>query len=153
MHTLNDLPKAPLWRKLAALVYDALILAALSMAYGGLTLTLKVRLLGYALEDGEKANLGLGGFIGWVLVMAAFYWFFWQRGGQTIGMRAWRLRLVSREMTKPSLIACLIRSLVAPVSLFALGLGYWWQLLDKQQLTLHDRLSNTQILLLPKAKK
>ncbi len=152
MQTLNELPKAPLWRKLGALVYDTLILAALSMAYGGLALTVKVRLMGYALEDGEKANLGLGGFIGWLLVMVAFYWFFWQRGGQTIGMRAWRLRLVSDNYTKPGLIACLVRTLIAPCSLFLLGAGYWWQLIDKDQLSLHDRLSRTQVLLLPKLK-
>lgn len=150
MQTLTELPKAPLWRKLAALVYDVLILAALSMAYGALALTLKVRLAGYALADGEKANLGLEGFIGWVLVVTAFYCFFWRRGGQTIGMRAWRLRLVNQDFRRPSWLACGIRAATAPLSLLLLGAGYWWQLFDQANLTLHDRISKSQVLLLPK---
>lgn len=150
MQTLTKHPKAPLWRKLGALIYDLLIMAAVSMAYGGLVLTIKVRLLNYSLVDGEKANLGLEGFIGWLLVIIAFYVFFWRRGGQTIGMRAWRLRLIGHDYARASWTACLLRALTAPASLLVFGVGYWWQLLDKEQLTLHDRASGTQVVLLPK---
>lgn len=151
--TIHDLPRAPVWRKLAALVYDSLILAAVSMAYGALAFTIKYRVLGYVLSDGEKGNLGLPGFIGWALVLIAFYCFFWRRGGQTIGMRAWRLVMVDSNRRQPSLVSCIIRALVAPFSLFLVGAGFWWQLIDKEHLTWHDRMSGTQVLLLPKNKK
>jgi len=150
--TLANFPRAPVWRKLAAFVYDLLILAALSMGYGALALWFEVKLLGHTLAEGEKANLGLGGFIGWVVVLVLFYCFFWRRGGQTLGMRAWRLRLVSRNNSPPSWGSCLLRALTAPVSMALLGLGYWWQWLDREHLTWHDRASGTQVLLLPKQK-
>ena len=150
--SINDLPKAPVWRKLAALVYDSLILAAISMAYGALAFAVKYQLLGSPLAEGEKGNLGTPGFIGWILVLVAFYCFFWRRGGQTIGMRAWRLVLVDNSRRQPSLADCVIRAISAPFSLVLLGAGYWWQFIDQQNLTWHDRISRTQVLLLPKNK-
>ena len=150
MTTLTQLPKAPIWRKLSAMIYDWLVLAAVSMAYGAMALTIKVRMLGYTLAEGEKANLGLSGFIGWLVIMVAFYSFFWHRGGQTLGMRAWRLQLVTDDYRYPSWAACIVRAAVASVSFFALGAGYWWQWQDREQKTWHDRASGTQVLLLPK---
>lgn len=150
MTDLPDLPQAPIWRKLAALVYDSLILAAISMAYGGVALTVKVNLMNYTLAEGEKASLGLPGFIGWLLVLLLFYCFFWLRGGQTIGMRAWRLRLVTADYTALTLQHCLIRATVGPLSLAFIGLGYWWQLIDREHCSWHDRASQTRVLVLPK---
>ncbi len=143
-------PSAPVWRKLAALVYDLLILAAVSMAYGALALAIKVNVLGHTLAEGEQASIGLPGFIGWIAVIVGFYCFFWRMAGQTLGMRAWRLKLVGQQSERPALSACAIRALLAPLSLIPLAAGYWWQNFDAQNLTWHDRLSGTQVILLPK---
>ncbi|WP_317931301.1 RDD family protein [Halioxenophilus sp. WMMB6] len=146
-------PHAPLWRKLAALLYDSLLIAAVSMAYGSIALTLKMKILGYQLQAGERATLGLPGLLGWITVLVLFFAFFWRRGGQTLGMRAWRLRLVNMDNQRPSWLACIARALLAGLSFAALGAGYWWQWLDRDHLTLHDRLSQTKVLLLPKNRK
>jgi uncharacterized RDD family membrane protein YckC len=149
----NNPQPAPLWRKLFAMLYDCLIVTAVSLAYGAVALWAKVQLFGLTLAEGEKANLGIEGFIGWMLVLVVFYSFFWHRGGQTLGMRAWRLKLTNRDNDRtPSLGRCCLRALVLPIALVPAGIGYWWQLIDPAKLTWHDRLSSTRVLLLPKQK-
>ncbi|GAA6168773.1 RDD family protein [Sessilibacter corallicola] len=151
--TENTYPNAPLWKKFAALVYDYLVLAAVSMGYGALALLVQVKILQKTFNEGELGDFGPAGFFGWVLVIFAFYCYFWRRGGQTLGMRAWRLKILTQDDEKPGWSHCIIRSIVAPLSLAAGLLGYFWQLVDPSNLTLHDRLSKTKIVQLPKRKK
>lgn len=143
-------PTASLPRRLAALVYDSLLLMALAMAYAAALLAIKHALLDLELGPSGRAELGSAGFVGLVLVLEAFYWFFWMRGGQTLGMRAWRLQLVNLEGGRVSLLQALVRGLVAPFSLLLLGLGFWWSLWDKERASWHDRASQTRVVLLPK---
>lgn len=79
----------------------------------------------------------------WVV---AFFLWFWKKGGQTLGMRAWRLRIYStteEPMTWPRLLIRLFSSL--------LGLGTLLVLVDrKNKLALQDRLSRTEVLKLSK---
>ena len=77
---------APLWRRLAAAVYDGLLLIALWMV----TLLLVCLPLNSALglKPGNAMNRGL-----LLAVALGFFVWFWTRGGQTLGMRAWRLQL------------------------------------------------------------
>jgi uncharacterized RDD family membrane protein YckC len=83
-----DLP-ATLWRRFAAAVYDGLLLIGLWMAT--LLLTLPLRgLLGLA-PGNPLIRLLL------FCVGLAFFGGFWTRGGQTLGMRAWRLQLRRRN--------------------------------------------------------
>jgi len=150
---LSALPNAGLLRRLAAMVYDSLLVMAVSMAYGALVLLIQVKVLGATFAEGEKAQMGTPGFIGLVAVICLFFCLFWRRGGQTLGMRAWRLRIIGDNGLKPSWQSCLLRCALAPLSLVAAGLGYWWCLLDKQSSTLHDRLSHSRVVVLPKQKK
>ncbi len=147
--------RASLFRRLAALVYDSLIAVALCFIYGFIVLAIQVNILGVTLAPGEKASIGHWGFVGMIMVVAVFNIGFWYKAGQTLGMRTWRLMLVDADdPTKtPSLKQCLMRFTVAPISLFAAGLGYWWSLVDKAGKTLHDHLSNTQVIMLEKPKK
>lgn len=150
MTDATDTVSAGVFRRLAALFYDGLLLMAVSMAYGALALAIKVHLLGQEVTVGERAEIGWPGFVGWVVVLVGFYCYFWLRSGQTLGMRAWRLQLVSRRPAPLSLAQCLLRCPLALLSLAPLGAGYFWRWFDPQQLTLHDRLSHTEVRLLPK---
>lgn len=142
---------APIWRRFAALVYDCLLLAALSMVYAGLAVLVYVAATGNRGEaytpmfDGPLFQLG------WFAVIAAFYCYFWQHGGQTLGMRAWRLQLVSTDGSAASLHQCLVRCCTGPFALGLAGLGYWWALVEPGHHCLHDRLSQTVVRVLPKA--
>lgn len=157
----NELKIAPLWRRLAAMVYDSFILVALSMAYGALVIAM-VAIVGSApIPENYERPLAFGPLFqfGWLLVIGGFFIFFWHRAGQTIGMRTWRLQLAPLVEGDEPLIqssipysTCLIRIVCASLSLSLLGLGYLWCWFDADGHTLHDRLSKTQVLVTPKRK-
>jgi uncharacterized RDD family membrane protein YckC len=83
-------------------------------------------------------------------VVYAFFVFFWTRGGQTLGMRSWRIRLETYEGNTPSFAAASLRFFMAIVSLLPLGLGFLWQLWDVDKLAWHDRVSRTRLVHYPK---
>ncbi len=147
-----SLPSASLLRRLAAMGYDALLLIALAMAYGGLSLYIKVAWLGETYIEGEKAQLSPIAGLGLIAVFVIFFCLFWRRGGQTLGMKTWRLQLLDQQGGQPSLQQCLIRCLFASLSLASFGLGYLWCLFDQQGNSLHDKLSRTRVVQLPKNK-
>lgn len=134
---------APLWRRLAAMLYDSLLIAALWMLVGG---------LGVALNGGEAVGGPLFKSL-LFLVTFGFFAFFWTRNGQTLGMMAWRLRVESHQGGGMSAFQALLRFFTAALSLACLGLGYWWMLWDRECRTWHDRYSETRVVLLPKKKK
>ncbi|MGB5613384.1 MAG: RDD family protein, partial [Sedimenticolaceae bacterium] len=79
---------------------------------------------------------------------AAFFSWFWTHGGQTLGMRAWRLKLLDSEGDPVTLKLSLIRLGAALLSALPLGLGYLWVLIDRDGLAWHDRLSRTRLVVL-----
>lgn len=140
-------PTASLWRRLAAMVYDGLLLLALLMAATALFLPLT----GGEAVIYQPAPVR---FIYWMCMTAVwigFYGLFWvRRNGQTLGMAAWRLKLVA-EGGGPILWTDVLRRLGGgALSMVALGLGFFWILIDREQLTWHDRLSRTRPIVLPK---
>ena len=82
-------------------------------------------------------------------ILVGFYAYFWTHGGQTLGLRAWHLR-VQRDDGKPlSLRDALRRFGWATLSLLPAGLGLWWSLIDREGLAWHDRKSRTRLVKVP----
>jgi uncharacterized RDD family membrane protein YckC len=103
---------------------------------------------------GASSHLGRALFQTYLLgVMLVFFSWFWLHGGQTLGMRAWRLRVVSRDGAPLRARQALARFGWALPSLLCFGLGLLWVLVDKERLAWHDRLSGTRLVLLPKPPK
>lgn len=147
-------PNAGVLRRFAAITYDALLLMAISIGYYALAVLINVLIQGTPAE-GEKVQWGYWNwlvFSGWILVLGYFFCFFWRKSGQTLGMRAWRMKLVNQELALATLGQCVSRCVLAPISLIFFGLGYFWCWLDPQQSTVHDRLSKTRVIVLPKDK-
>lgn len=90
--------------------------------------------------------LGLLAFAVMWAVTGAYAVVSWRRGGQTLGMRPWRLRVVAADGGQPGRRALLLRYAVGSVSLLLAGLGFWWAWLDRAGLAWHDRLSGTRML-------
>ncbi len=83
-----------------------------------------------------------------LLVMFLFHGWFWTHGGQTLGMRAWRLRVVGRDDSTIGWSRAALRFVIAwPAWISVIGL--LWCVIDGR--ALHDRLSGTQVLRLPKS--
>jgi uncharacterized RDD family membrane protein YckC len=132
-------PASP-WLRLLAAVYDVLPLLALWFVAAVLALALT----GGALDVHRLADkvlmqaLALG-------VTAAYFIVSWMRGGQTIGMRPWRLRVVRSDGTPPDLAHAALRFAVALLSLAPAGLGFWWALFDAQGRSWHDIAAGTLV--------
>jgi len=131
-----------LFRRLAAAFYDGLLILALLIL---------ATLLLLPLTQGEAISPGNHAYTIYLLAVGfAFFGGFWTHGGQTLGMRAWRLRVVSLDNQPLTWKQALYRYLAAILSWLLLGLGFWWQCLDRQGLSLHDHLSGTQLIHLKK---
>jgi uncharacterized RDD family membrane protein YckC len=88
-----------------------------------------------------------------VLGVAGFFCLFWLKSGQTLGMQAWRIKLVDFNGQPPSFPKVVMRCLGAALSFACLGLGYWWCLVDRKKRYWHDYISRTELVLLPKPGK
>ena len=135
-------PPAGLLRRIAAALYDALLVIALQML---------ATLLLIAARGGEPVRPGDPLLQAVLLITAgAFFVGFWTRGGQTLGMNAWRLRVEMQNGKSLPIPIALLRFGAAILSLVCVGMGFLWQLVDRQNLTWHDRIAGTQVVLLPK---
>ena len=128
-------------RRFAALIYDGFLLAALLMTYTGAILIFTHRAV---LPETYGAWVYLYR-AGLVAVIAAYYVFNWIRSGQTLGMRAWRLRAVSDAGSPLDTTSALLRFLCGFLAWPPAALGVLWLYLDPDHLAIHDRLSRTRI--------
>jgi uncharacterized RDD family membrane protein YckC len=126
-------------RRLAAMTYDGLLLAAVVMVAVAVTLPFSG---GEAIADHPGVGRSLLQL--WILVVAfGFYGGFWTHGGQTLGMKAWRMRVARRDGRALRWRDAALRFACAIPSIGLVGLGLWWMVFDPDHLALHDRLSRT----------
>lgn len=139
------LPAAPLWRRLAALVYDGLLLLAMAFAYDVVVLTIQRQLF----SARETQPLGWQELVGLWFFLSLYYIWCWRRSGQTLGMKTWRLRLQQPDGSPPTLRQAWLRCLLAPLALASV-VGYLWCLWSRTGDCLHDRWSSTRVVVLPR---
>ncbi len=131
-----------LLRRMAAILYDGMLLIALWMAASGLWI---------GLQGGQATAAGDGLFRVYLLAVAyAFFVGFWVIGGRTLGMQAWRLELIDVAGQRVGTRAATHRFVTSLLSWALLGAGFFWALIDREGLTWHDRLSKTRLYLAPK---
>ncbi|WP_045764962.1 RDD family protein [Xanthomonas albilineans] len=139
-------PHALLPWRLLALFYDAWPVLALWFVVAAL-FTLFYTLNGHA----PRENIAPFSALQWLLwlccwlVAGLYATLSWRRGGQTLGMRPWRLRLQTTDGSTPCWGALWRRYLVGTLSLLLGGLGFWWALVDRERLAWHDRASGTRL--------
>ncbi|MFT5676381.1 MAG: putative RDD family membrane protein YckC [Paraglaciecola sp.] len=153
----NDFPRAGFFRRLAAIIYDTLVAVAVGMCAAMVMLVVLLLLT----ENGLIDNLGYEHFSDviqhsiayqtilqvWVAMwVIGFFLWFWRNGGQTMGMRAWQLRLFSTTDQPLGYGRALIR-LISSLG----GIGTLLVLLDiKHKQSLQDRIAGTEMLTLSK---
>jgi len=136
--TVNPTPPvAAFWRRLLSMIYDALCLIGIWFVAGGIAVGLHH---GHAVEGSPGFSLLL------LALSYAYFAFSWRRGGQTLGMKCWRLRVVDEDAgTRLSWRQTLVRFVMALVSWAPLGLGYWWALVGTRR-AWHDRASHSKVI-------
>lgn len=78
-------------------------------------------------------------------IAAAFFSIFWAHGGQTVGMRSWKIRVVRDDGSALSLARALARFGAGIVALIPAGLGLWWGAFDSAKRGWHDRWTRTRV--------
>jgi uncharacterized RDD family membrane protein YckC len=131
----SNCPPASLIKQLAAMLYDSFLVFGILFFASALVLLFNQ---GEAIEPNPWFSLYL------LLTLFTFYAWFWNKSGQTLGMRVWKIRIVSESGGNPDWATCYLRLVSALLSLLCLGLGYWWRLFKPY--TWHDRLSKTCII-------
>jgi len=139
------------WRVLA-LVYDMWPVIAMWMV-ASLVFTIGFTVGGH----GSRENIAPFSALQWLLwlicwlITGGYALLSWRRGGQTLGMRPWRLKVVCADgVNAPDTRALVIRFVVGTASLLLAGLGFWWAWIDRERLTWHDRASDTRMVRLAK---
>ncbi len=132
-----------LMRRIGAMLYDGLLILAL------LFLT-TIPFIAWRGGDPVESGGNLPYQITLAVVIFAFFVGFWSRSGRTLGMQSWGLRAETETGQIPSLGQACIRFFAAIISWLPVGLGFLWQLWDKESLTWHDRISKTRLMHYPK---
>ena len=136
MNATHEKNSPGLIRRLAAILYDGLLITALWMMVGGMLVlinnnqTIESPILPFLLP----------------LLITVFFAKFWMSNGQTLGMQTWKIKLISMDENPVKLSQSLIRLAGATLSWACFGVGYWWMLFDKDNLTWHDRWSKTRLI-------
>ena len=116
------------------MLYDGLVIMGLLVAASAIALPF---------GDTDKMAFRDFWFTLWLLAVGALYLAGSWRSGMTLGMRAWRTKLVSADGRPLSWPRCLLRFAVGLVSLGALGAGLLWALFDARKRTWHDMAART----------
>ena len=141
------------WRHILAILYDSILLIPVLMLSAFLVLGISSSL--FSLQTNESGIIEpsiVTRQVVFALTIFAFFSWFWMKNGQTLGMQAWRVRLISVDGSRVKLKQTVIRFIGATLSLGFVGLGYFWQLFDSEGRTWHDILSGTRLILIPKRK-
>jgi uncharacterized RDD family membrane protein YckC len=123
---------------MAAQIYDLLLLIALLFLATALLLPL---------TSGEavSAQQALIYRVYLLVVSFFFYGWFWTHGGQTLGLRAWKIKILTHDRKAISWYQAFLRFTTAIVSWGFFGLGFLWILVDKNRRGWHDKLSGTAV--------
>jgi len=132
-------------RRLAVVAYDSLLIITVSIFYG--LVYVGISKLIFSVEADRPSGIIFQ--LGWLLTFIGFYTYFWRKGGQTTGMRAWRVKILDSNNDKPTNKQCLIRLITAPIGWLLFFTAYT----NSNRQWLHDKLSRTQLVLLEKEKK
>jgi uncharacterized RDD family membrane protein YckC len=124
------------FRRLASLLYDSLVSVAILLP----ATLLFISLFGDATQPPQRYILQV---YLWLVAGIYFTWN-WQRGGQTLAMQTWRIRVVNHAGISISYSQAVMRYIYASAFF---GLTFLWALFDREGLYLHDRLTGSRLIL------
>jgi uncharacterized RDD family membrane protein YckC len=126
-----------LTRRLLVMLYDALVVVALMMLATGIVLWI------------HPATLTAGRDFWYTLYLLAVWFLYlawcWQHGGVTLGMRAWRVQLVTDNLQPMSWAQSGLRFVTSFISGLPLGAGFLWSLRDRENRAWHDHWSRSRL--------
>ena len=131
--------KCSMFKRLASIFYDSLCLFSLFF--------LTTLILIYFTKGESIASNNIAYDLFLALITYLYFVWQWTHGGQTLGMRSWKIRLYQDDERPVSWLRASSRFALASLSFITLGMGFIWALFDANRLTFHDRYSRTLLLL------
>lgn len=131
------MPITPTWKHFAAFLYD--IFPILGIFFSTSLAVLIFR-------NGEELERYNPWFISLLLSELFFYYIYsWKKGGQTLGMRAWKFKITPNQPNQPNLtwLQATARFFVGIVSTALAGLGLFWKIFSKGNKSWMDLASNS----------
>ena len=139
---------APLWRRLAAMMYDSFLVIAIWIIVGFLVMS------AFGIDQARTENGVLRElsalhqntlFAAMIVSAFLFFGWFWTNSGQTLGMQAWRIKVQNADGSAIGWEQVALRFVTAPFSLALCGLGYLLMLIDAEKRTVPDIVSKSQV--------
>ena len=128
---------APFLARIAAMIYESLLVAAVLFVASFIIIPVVGEMT--AAWQRHVFQLYITG------VLFAYFSAFWLRSGQTLAMKTWRIRLISRDGGPITAKQALVRFFVALFGLLLGGVGLWWAWVDRDRQFLHDRIAGTRL--------
>lgn len=125
-------------RRLGAILYDFLLLVTI-LVFASL-----ITVIPFNINPEHPLFIVYQGYI--FTISFLFYAWFWTHGGQTLGMKTWKFKIISVNGTNVNWVNAFIRFTFAIVSWLPFGLGYIWSMFDTKKRTWHDIVSKTQLI-------
>lgn len=130
-------PRPGTLRYLSSIFYDTLLLSSVLVLATAAVLPL---------NDGNAIPPDNPFYSAYLLGLSFLYFgWCWSHGGQTLGMRAWRIRLRHRGGDTVGWRHAAVRFSCALISLLPFGAGFLWAIVDREHLSWHDRCSGTML--------
>ena len=133
--------KVSLLRIVAATIYDSLLMLGVWFLVGSLALSIKFVFTGEVSSLHPVTGMSL-------VILSTWLYFamFWIYGGRTLGMSSWKLRIVSQDGNRITLIQTIIRFLSNIITISLAGIPLFFRRINKNNRSLSDLLSKTSII-------
>lgn len=136
---MRSVNPASLFRRLAAAIYDVFLIFALLLLGTGIAL-----LMNKGKSFGENHLL----FTFYLTsIVGFFYCWFWTHGGQTLGMQAWKIKVVTHHLQPLTWPVAIKRFILSVPSVCFFGFGYLITFFNKDKRSIHDFASQTRVIL------
>ncbi len=133
----HALPSPGFFRRFVVVFYDALLLLAILFFATAAALPF---------NEGEAFTNSNILYPGYLLGISFLYFgWFWTHGGQTPGLKTWKLRVLDSDQRPITWKQAFFRFIFGFFSWALLGVGFLWIMIDKKKLSWHDRLSKTRL--------
>jgi len=124
-------------RRVLSMLYESLIVFAVAF-FAGLAF--------YGATHGRlSGNTRLVFQLYLFLVLGAYFIACWSRGGRTLPMQTWKMRVVRPDNLPIGVGRAALRYVLAWPSLLLFGVGVFWAFFDRDRQFLHDRLAGTRV--------
>lgn len=130
----NDNQYVGILRRIGAFAYDFILLLAVLFLMTAILMPVSRGFI-------SPANIFFKIYI--LLTIFMFYGWFWVHGGQTLGMRAWKIRVELEDGQNLGWSQALLRFILAVLTF---GIGLLWCLWDARYRALYDVLAKTQVI-------